>query len=420
MDAGYDVEKRNRQKVKILQINSHYDQGGAARIVACIHRQLLAEGVEAYAAYGRGKRIQETGVYGFGSRIGVYLSAALSRFSGWNGYFNHFATKELLYLMDNIQPDIIHIHVLHGYYINVPMLFRYINKNKIPCVWTFHDCHAFVGNCGYFFECRKWEKGCKSCPHLEGYPTSQWFDHTARMWKHKKELFTKGKKIIVTPSRWLTGEAKKSFFGKYPCVTIPNGIDGKRTFTPKNKGNCRRKYGYTASEKLILGIAVGYRDERKGAKYILQTARDLEKEAKVILIGWNQENNGLLEGLSNVITIENTSDTVMLAEYYSMADVFVIPSLAENYATTTLEAMACGTPVVGFAVGGIPEQLACGRGIAVEAGNQKAFTEAVWRVLNEPDCVLRGERLAAEIRTENSTRKMTMQYLALYRKLIRY
>ncbi|MBQ9140650.1 MAG: glycosyltransferase [Lachnospiraceae bacterium] len=404
--------------MKILQINSHYDQGGAARIVACIHRQLLANGREAYVAFGRGKHSEEANVYGFGNRAGVYLSAALSRFTGWNGYFNYTATRRLLHLMDNIQPDIIHIHVLHGYYLNVPMLFRYINKNKIPCVWTFHDCHAFVGNCGYFFECRKWENGCESCPHLKSYPVSQWFDHTKEMWEQKRKLFIQGEKIIVTPSKWLTEETKKSFFGKYPCVTIPNGIDTGKLFYPRDREECRRRYGYSAQEKLVLGIAVGYRDERKGAGFILQMAKALEKEAKVILIGWNKEMDGLLQGLSNVVTIENTRDVEVLAEYYSMADVFVIPSLAENYATTTLEAMACGTPVVGFAVGGIPEQLKGDRGIVVEAGNQEAFTEAVRKVLREPDCVLRGEELAVQIRKENSTEKMTEQYLALYQELI--
>lgn len=405
--------------MKILQINSHYDQGGAARIVACIHRQLLADGVEAYVAYGRGRKAEEKNVYGFGSRIGVYLSAALSRFSGWNGYFNHVSTKRLLRLLDKIQPDIIHIHVLHGYYVNVPMLFRYINKNKIPCVWTFHDSHAFVGNCGYFFDCRRWEQGCDACPYLKNYPTSLWFDHTGEMWHRKKELFTQGEKIVVTPSRWLTDEAGHSFFRKYSCITIPNGIDAEHTFVPRDKETCRRKHGYGEQEKLILGIAVGYRDERKGAKYILQTARDLEKEAKVILVGWNKENDGWLQGLSNVITIENTQDVELLAEYYSMADVFVIPSLAENYATTTLEAMACGTPVVGFAVGGIPEQLEGGRGILVEAGNQAAFTEAVKKVLTEPDCVLRGEALAEQIRQENSTKRMVERYLKVYQELLR-
>lgn len=405
--------------MKILQINSHYDQGGAARIVAGIHRQLLAEGVDSYVAYGRGKKSEEEKVYRFGSEVGVYLSAALSRLSGWNGYFNQGATKRLLHLMNQIQPDIIHIHVLHGYYLNVPMLFRYINKNKIPCVWTFHDCHAFVGNCGYFFDCRKWEQGCSSCPYLKSYPTSQWFDHTGQMWAQKKQLFTEGdRKVIVTPSRWLRQESQKSFFGKYPHVTIPNGIDSEHRFFPRDKETCRKRYGYTTTEKLILGIAVGYRDERKGASYILQMAKEVEAEAKVILIGWNREMNGLLQGLSNVITIENTQDVEQLAEYYSMADVFVIPSLAENYATTVLEAFACGTPVVGFAVGGITQQLEDGRGIAVEPGNQQAFTQAVRKVLTEPDCVLRGEALAEFVRKENSIRKMTKQYLEIYQKLL--
>ena len=177
---------------------------------------------------------------------------------------------------------------------------------------------------------------------------------------------------------------------------------------------------------LVLGIAAGYDDERKGAKYILQLARDLEGEAKVILIGWEKKNDRLIRGMTNVITLPATSDTDILAEYYSMADVFVLPSLAENYATVTLEAMACGTPVVGFAAGGTAEQLSERKGIAVPVGDQQRFNEAVRFVLDLPDTtdnmgegmILKGDALAERIRKENSTEKMTREYEEIYAKLL--
>ena len=405
--------------MKVLQINSHYDQGGAARIVATIHRGLPKKGVESHVAYGRGDVSKEEKVYMFGNKPGIYTSALFSRVCGLNGYFNHMATQKLLRYIEKIQPDIIHMHVLHGYYVNVPMLFHYINQNHIPCVWTFHDCHAFVGNCGYFFDCRRWENGCGNCPNLKKYPASFWFDHTGKMWQQKKGLFTNNpNQIIVTPSLWLKEETQKSFFKDYECITIYNGIDTMNTFYPRNSVECRKKYGYKPEEKLVLGVAAGYGDDRKGVEYILQLAKELEKEAKVILIGWDKEKNSLLKGLNNVITLKNTRDKELLAQYYSMADVFVIPSLAENYATTSLEAMACGTPVVGFDVGGMSEQITDGKGLMVPAGNQKAFVKSVRKVLNEPESVLHGDALADRMKTENSAEKMVEQYFEVYRKLL--
>lgn len=410
--------------MRILQINSHYDQGGAARIVACIHRQLLADGQESYVAYGRGQK-GAAERYRFNTVPEVCLSALCSRIFGMNGWYNRAATRRLLKFMDTVRPDVVHLHALHGYYLHFPMLFSYLDTHKIPCVWTFHDCHAFTGNCGYFFDCEKWKEGCGGCPYLKNYPTSQWFDRTGYMWRHKRQMFTEGtKKVIVSPSRWLTEAAKQSYFGKYPCITIHNGIDTRQVFYPRDRQACREKYGFGQEEKLILGIAVGYRDERKGAKYIIQLAKNLGGRAKVILIGWNKENDALLKGsggrnaIENIITIPNIADTDMLAEYYSMADVFVIPSLAENYATTTLEAMACGTPVVGFAVGGIPEQLTGGRGIAVKAGDQALFDDAVRYVLDGDACLLAGEGLAKVIREENSTEKMAKAYEQVYEGLV--
>ena len=404
--------------MKILQINSHYNQGGAARIVACIHRQLLQDGEDSHVAFGRGEKPEDAGVYRFNTIPEVYFSALVSRVAGINGWANRGATRRLLTFIERVQPDVIHLHALHGYYLNFNLLFQYINEHDIPCVWTFHDCHAFVGNCGYYFACEKWKDGCGKCPHLHGYPKSQFFDFTGFMWKRKKELFTRGdNKIIVTPSDWLTTEASKSFFGKYPCITIRNGIDTERVFYPRDKQACRKKYGYSAEEKLVLGIAVGFSDPRKGAKYIIQMAKDLAEEAKVILIGWEQKNNGMLEGTNNIITLPATADTDTLAEYYSMADVFVLPSLAENYATVSLESMACGTPVVGFDTGGIPEQLSDGKGIAVPTGDQEAFTAAVREVLSGERQLLHGAELAAIIKRDNSTEKMVAEYLKIYRQL---
>ncbi len=408
--------------MKILQINSHYDQGGAARIVACIHRQLLAQGQESHVAYGRGRKGAE-GTYRFNTVPEVLLSAGCSRFLGKNGWYNRMATRRLLRFMEQIKPDVVHLHALHGYYLNFPMLFNYINDKKISCVWTFHDCHAFTGNCGYFFDCERWKKGCGNCPYPGNYPASQWFDRSEQMWRQKQELFTRGRKVIVTPSRWLTEQAKQSYFKKYPCITIHNGINTKQIFYPRDRRACREKYGFGQEEKLILGIAAGYRDQRKGARYIIQLARDLGNEAKLILIGWNRENDAMLEEnggrAGNILTLPNTADTEMLAEYYSMADVFVIPSLAENYATTTLEAMACGTPVVGFEVGGIPEQLEGGRGITVKAGDQALFDEAVRSVLRGKARLMSREALAAAVGEENSTERMTEAYQQIYRELFR-
>lgn len=405
--------------MKVLQINSHYNQGGAARIVASLHRQLLKDGEESYVAYGRGSGSEEKNVFCVDKKYEVYLSALLCRLVGLNGWWNKKAAKRLIALIEKIQPDIIHIHTLHGYYMNFEKLFQYLNEKKIPCVWTFHDCHAFVGNCGYYFECERWREGCGHCPDIARYPKSQFFDFTHYMWKEKKRLFTDSPdKVIVTPSDWLTGIAKQSFFGKYSCITIHNGIDVEQTFYPRDKEECRKKYGYGTEEKLILGMAVGFSDERKGAKYLLGVARALGVEAKVILVGWEEKNNAMLEEITNIVTIPSTKNADMLAEYYSMADVFVLPSLAENYATVSLESMACGTPVVGFDAGGTKEQLSGNKGIIVEKGNQEALTEAVKEALSEESGLLRGEQLAKKIREENSIQRMTEEYKKVYRKLV--
>lgn len=406
--------------MRIFQINSHYDQSGAGKIVACIHRQLKKHGHNSMVAYGRGKITNEEGVYRIGSRIGVVVEGFATRVIGINGFTSWNATKKLVMEIDKFSPDIIHLHGLHGYYLNFKILFDYINRKNIPCVWTFHDCHAFSGNCGYHYECDKWKTGCYKCQHLRDYPTSYLFDYTKWMWNQKKKLFTRtDNKIIVSPSEWMTNDAKKSFFSKYECITINNGIDTGKIFYNRGKSQSRKKHGYNIDDKIVLGIAFGFNDHRKGAKYIIEMARYLKEEGvKVILIGWNKKNDNLIEDLPNVYTLEFTNNQHELAEYYSLADVFVLPSLAENYATVALESLACGTPVVGFNVGGTPEQLANGRGIVVEKAEQKQFNEAVMKILNKKSSIKSSEDIVKYINHNNSIVAMTTKYEQVYNRLL--
>jgi glycosyltransferase involved in cell wall biosynthesis len=207
--------------------------------------------------------------------------------------------------------------------------------------------------------------------------------------------------------------------GKADCRVIANGIDTAVFCCPKEKGQLKVKYGYSSEEKIVLGVAVGYRDRRKGVEYILGLAKEMPA-VRFILIGWNEKLNSMKKGLNNVVTRKTVSDMKILADYYGMADVFVIPSLAENYATTVLEALACGTPVVGFDIGGIPRQLEGGKGLTVPLGDKEAFYKAVHQVLYEEDSVLRGEALAGKLREVNTAERMAEEYLTLYEQVLTY
>lgn len=397
-----------------MQISSHYDQGGAAKIAAYLHRQLEKDGVEVKTLYGRGEIQKQQGVTYYGSSLSVLLDAFLSRVTGYSGCFSKGPTRRLLRELKAFSPDIVHLHALHGYHLHIPMLFDYLRKEQIPWVWTFHDCYAFTGNCGYSFDCGRWQTGCGECPYVKNYPKSLFFDRSRKMWEKKKQLFTTGQRgIVVAPSAWLAEEARKSFMGKFPCITIHNGIDTEAVFYPRNRAEVRAKLGFGLEERLVLGIAADYKDPRKGVQYIWQAAKELGEKVKFVLIGYDGE-----VPYENVTVLSGISDSALLAEYYSAADVFVLPSLAENYATTAVEALACGTPVVGFAVGGIPEQLTDGMGLVVPAGDVRAFVQAIEDVLNGKAALCtQGER-REKVLKNNTLQGMVESYCKVYEKLI--
>lgn len=405
--------------MKVLQINSHYNSGGAGKIVAYLHHELLNSGFESVVIYGRGEQVTEPNVYRIGSDFSNKVDGIITRLVGSAGFQSWGPTKQAIEIIEREKPDILHLHGLHGYYLNYRILFEYINKTEIPCVWTFHDCLAFTGKCGYPYDCKKYISGCNHCKLLKDYPTTYGFDLTKSMWNKKKKLFTGGgKKIIVSPSKWMTSMAKSSFFGKYECLTINNGIDVGEIFQYRDKNECRLRLGLPMNKPIALAVAFGQENPRKGVKYIIQAAQDMP-EIKFVIIGCKIEQAERLSRFKNIITKEFTTNQLELAYYYSGADIFLIPSLAENYATTVIESLACGTPVVGFNVGGIPEQAYGICGTTVEACNQELFNREIFKWAKTAPITAENRYKISRIASErNSMGYMFQQYLTIYRSLL--
>lgn len=399
--------------MKILQINSHYNKGGAGKIVSYLHKQLIENGYESVVVYGREcEECTDPFVFRIGNNLSNYFDAGMTRVTGLTGTHSILCTKQLINIIKEFMPDVIHLHVLHGYYLNFRLLFEFLNTTEIPIVWTFHDCQAFTGKCGYPYTCAKYKFGCGNCELLHDYPNTFFFDCTSSMWKEKKSLFTKSeKKIIISPSKWMTKMAQESFFGKYQCFTINNGID-TTIFTYQNKVKCREELKIS-NYAMALGVAFGQDNPRKGVKYIIKAAEHLP-EIQFVIIGWNK-NVPEQKLPNNVIVIPYIKNQKELAKFYSAADVFLIPSLAENYATTAIEALCCGTPVLGFETGGIPEQAYGVYGATVQSGNQMNFENYILKYC-------KNEILTDDMRKEiskkksylNSQEKMFNKYLKVY------
>lgn len=328
-----------------------------------------------------------------GGRIDKAIHIVSSSVTGFNGCFSYFSTLELLSKIKKLNPDIIHLHNLHGWYINLPLLFRYIKKHNMKVVWTLHDCWSFTGHCPYFdiARCNKWKTGCHKCPQYKAYPQSL-FDNSKFMYGLKKKWFTGVKNMtIVTPSEWLAGLVKQSFLRDYPVKVINNGID-LNTFKPtesdfRQKYRCENKY-------IVLGVAFGW-DRRKGFDVFTEIANRLDGEKyQIVLVGTNEETDKLLP--ENIISIHRTQNQTELAEIYTAADVFANPTREENYPTVNMEAIACGTPVVTFNTGGSPEMLDTTCGTVVSKNDIDAMYEEIIRICetkpySEKACLKRAE-----------------------------
>lgn len=356
---------------------------------------------------------EDCGYYRIGTFNSRRVSVALSRITGFNGCFAWIETRKLLKKIDEFKPDVIHLHNLHDSYINLPMLFSYIKKHNVPTVWTLHDCWSFTGQCPHFtmVKCDKWKTGCHNCPQYKEYPASL-YDNTKKMWQLKKKWFTGVKNMtIVTPSRWLARLAQESYLKEYSIQVINNGID-LNVFKP-TQSNFRERYEIPAEKHIILGVsfAWGY---RKGLDCFVEMAEKLGEQYQIVLVGTDDEIDRNLP--HNIISIHRTQNQKELAEVYSAADVFVMPTREENYPTVNMEAIACGTPVVTFDTGGSPEMLDDKTGIVVEVNDIEATKKAIKDICEKKKC--NDEEYIVAYSKNFDMKKRFAEYIELYANVL--
>ncbi|MDU6365066.1 MAG: glycosyltransferase [Clostridium sp.] len=336
--------------MNILHINTRYiGGGGAAAIANLLHNEINKyEGMKSRFLYGRGESNDSNSIkasYEFES----YISAGVTRVFGRS--LNRGISKEVKKEIDNA--DIIHIHNLHGYYINYESLIDYIVEKDKKVIWTLHDTWSFTGRCAFTFGCEKWKSGCGNCTNLNMYPTTK-KDISDKLWKKKKDIFNKldkKKTVIVTPSKWLKGLVKESYLKEFNVKVINNGVEESK-YINIDKNIIRKELGLPIDKKIVLFVAADPNDERKGIKYILDVLDGFNEDVIFISMGKeiNIKNDKLIQ-----LGYKTCRDDIY--KVYRASDLFVIPSLDDNFPTTVLEAFANGTPVVGFESGGIKEQI---------------------------------------------------------------
>lgn len=341
--------------MKVLQINAVCGTGSTGKICQDLYWELKKQGHDCKIAWGRKKlgTVPDCDTIQIGTPLDYCLHALSTRIFDNTGFCSKRATKIFIKKVIAYNPDVIHLHNLHGYYINIDILFNYLRTCGKKIIWTLHDCWSFTGHCAHmdYIGCRKWETQCFCCPQKKEYPRSDIFDRSYINYCRKKELFTNIPNLhIVTPSKWLAGLVTKSFLKDYPVSVIYNGVNTTQ-FKPSPSN--LREYYHLEGKKIILAVANQWTD-RKGYKDILKLAKELPvEEYQVVMIGLSKKQ--IREVPNTILGLGRIESGGGLAKWYSIADAFVNTTYEEVFGMVNIEAQLCGALVISYGSGGTIE-----------------------------------------------------------------
>ncbi len=399
--------------MKIVELNTFCGVGSTGRIALELARLAASEGDECIIGFGAGDAPPEADAFAprTGTPLERKLHGAMRKLLDAEGYGSLRGTRALIWFLRAYQPDVIHLHNLHGCYLHLRTLFAHLASADIPVVWTLHDCWPFTGHCAYFdyAGCDRWQTLCHDCPQQRTYPVCVGLDGSKRNYLLKKELFASVPRMtLVTPCQWLCDLLPSSSLSCYPRRVSYNGVD-TRAFRPM-PSDVRARYGLDGV-RLVLAVASEW-VERKGLRYLTALADSLGAGYRVAVLGLTPDQIAALPAA--LLALPRTSSVAELAAWYSAADCLVNPTLEDNMPMVNLESLACGTPVAVFRTGGSPECVddTCGR--VVDKGDSAALREAVIDL-----CARKPALSAACVRRAEAfeSGRCYRDYLALYREV---
>lgn len=396
----------------MLQINTVYQVGSTGKIVNQIHEALQKKSIDSYVIYGRGAVSTASNVFKTSWDWEGKMQALYGRLTGNFNGGSFLSTQRLINKIKKIQPDIVHLHLLNGNYVNNYILLRYLAKNKYKTILTLHAEVSYTGICEHAFDCVKWQTGCGNCPQIFKKYHSWFWDKTATDWGKKYAIYTTFESLtLVSVSKWLQDRAKCSpMFRNREFLVIGNGVNSE-VYKPTDYLYIKEKLDIT-NEKIILHVTPSFQSEVKGGKYVVQLAESLQNaNVKIIIVGFD----GNIQNLpSNIIPIPHTHSQQELAAYYTLANITLLTSKLETFSMVCAESLSCGTPVVGFQAGA-PETIASpSYSVFVENGNMAELEREVRAWLEKN---IAKKEVSQDAHLRYGIDIMQEQYFSLYQKI---
>ena len=401
--------------MKVLQLNIVYNVGSTGRIVYEIHNQLLNQNHTSVVIYGQGKSKVDNKILKVTGKYEAKVYKLYSILSGYQSSGSFFSTNKILNFITKYKPDIVHLHVINGNFINHYRLLNYLKDKNIVTAMTLHSEDMYTGKCGHAYDCNKWKTGCGGCPQKNKTPKSWFFDRTLSEWKRKGKSYSGFENLfIVSVSKWLNDRASQSPWLKDKNFSvIGNGIDTFNVFRPMEHEDLKKKYLIKKNEKILLHVTASFNDPFKGGSFILELANRLMTEnIRVIVIGPNNYSHKFPE---NIIFLNYLRNQKELAKHYSLADLTILTSKRETFSMVCAESLSVGTPVVGFKAGA-PEQISLtGYSEFVDYGNVDDLENCVRNWINKKPLLTKS--LVKKAKEHYSKERMVQKYLELYHKI---